>query len=104
MNMAPNIITTLVGGPCNGQTVQYLLFDGRTGISVFKQVPAQVTPYDEEPNRQEITHHYTLRQGRYPQGGGFVVFAHPDLSDAEVFLACKNLQKFPPTEALWNLA
>lgn len=106
MNIPPNIITTLVGGPCDGQEISSLLFDGRTWISAFKQVPAQVTPYEETPPTlsETCSHHYNLREGRYPNGRGYVVFAHPDLSDAEVFQACETLLQRPPTDALWDLA
>jgi len=106
MNIPPNIITTLVGGPCDGQMVSEHLFDGRTEINAFKQTPAQVTPIDEAVDipRNDVSHRYVLREGRYPRGGGFVVFAYPEMPDVDVFHACERLRKLPPPEWFCDMA
>lgn len=91
----PSIITTLVGGPCNGQKVGLHLFDGRTEINAFKQVPTHCAPYDEGPfvEKEEIFHRYALRMALHTNGASFAAFADPGMPDAEFFAACDSLRK-----------
>jgi hypothetical protein len=102
----PDIITTLVGGPCDGQKVDLHLFDGRSWMSAFKQVPAYVKPYKDQPRsyQEHCTHAYRLREFRHPNSRAFVVFADPELSDSEVIDACEKLRKRSATDAMWDSA
>lgn len=104
MKIPPDIITTLVGGPCDGQKVELHLFDGRDWINAFKQVPAHVKPYDEQPSchTEHSSHAYRLREFRHPNGRAFVVFAEPELPDSEVIRACEKLWRRSATDAMWN--
>jgi hypothetical protein len=106
MKIPPDIITTLVGGPCDGQRVELHLFDGRCWINAFKQGPANVEPYEEQPESpgEHSSHGYRLREFRHPNGRAFVVFAEPELSDSEVIRACENLRRRSATDAMWESA
>lgn len=93
--MRPRIVPVLVGGPCDGQRVSESFFDGRGFIYATPNREATYLKQSEDTPVNEHVCLYVLREGRYPLGDGFVVFAHPDMPDAELFAAAERVQQLP---------